>query len=57
MTSIRVLVRCLESSGALPRGEYADALLTYIEASAKGNPQASDVMLALMHELRMSLLD
>lgn len=56
MASIQVLVRCLESSGALQRGDYANALLTFMEA-AKNDPQSSDVMLALMHELRAALLD
>jgi hypothetical protein len=53
MASIQVLVRCLETNGGLRRGEYPEALLLYMEA-AKDNP---GIMLALLHELRMSLLD
>lgn len=52
--AIQVLVSCLQRNGALERGEYQEMLRVYMESvKSTGDP----TMLALIHDLRMSLMD
>jgi hypothetical protein len=52
--AIQCLVVCLQNSGALDRGDYPETLRLYMEAQKKHMP---DTSLALLHDLRMALLD
>jgi hypothetical protein len=52
--AFQVLVTCLQSNGALERGEFQETLRLYIENSKDKNPPE---VLTILHELRQSLLD
>lgn len=52
--AFQVLVSCLQRNGALERGEFQEMLRVYME-SVKSTKDP--VMLALLHDLRMSLMD
>lgn len=54
LAAFRVLVLCLQRSGALQEGEYPEALADYMEV-AKGG--AEPMTLALLHDLRHALLN
>jgi hypothetical protein len=54
--SLQLLIRCLERSGTLKRGEFAEALQAYVEAE-KEEADVSDLVLTMMHDLRLALLD
>lgn len=54
LAAFRVLVLCLQRSGALREGEYPEALTDYMEATK----EASEPMtLALLDDLRQALLN
>jgi hypothetical protein len=52
MAALKILVICLQSNGALEHGQYQ--LRIFMEI-AKGD--ASDMTLAILHDLRMSILE
>ena len=52
--AIQCLVVCLQNSGALDRGEYPETLRLYMEAQKS---RAPDATIALLHDLRIALLD
>ena len=52
--AFQVLVTCLQSNGALARGEFQETLRLYMEAAKDRQPPAA---LAILHDLRQSLLD
>jgi hypothetical protein len=52
--AIRVLVRCLEDTCALPKGEFALRLLDHMKADRN---EGSTLKLALLDRLRMTMLN
>lgn len=52
--ALQVLVTCLQSNGALQRGEFQETLRLYMETAKDRQPPA---VLAILHDLRQSLLD
>ena len=54
MAALKILVICLQSNGALEHGQYPEQLRIFMEV-AKGD--ASDMTLAILHDLRMSILE
>jgi len=54
LAAIKLLVICLQSNGALEHGQFPEALRAFMEASKS---DADDLTLALLHDLRASILD
>lgn len=53
-TAVRLLVISLQNNGALKRGQYPDELRWFMETS---KDTANEMTLALLHELRVSILN
>jgi len=53
--AFQVLVHCLQENGALDRGQVPEALRVYMEMVKRR--EGNDVELALLHDLRQSLMD
>ncbi len=54
MTAFKILVVCLQSNAALEPGQFAETLRLFMEAAKN---ETSDPVLAILHDLRISLLD
>jgi hypothetical protein len=54
MAAFKVLVVCLQSSGALEYGQFPEALRLFINASTD---KADGPMLEILRDLRVNLLD
>jgi len=52
-----VLINCLEESDALLPGQLPDALRVYMEMVKSRKGDASDMTLAVLHDIRMGTLD
>lgn len=53
--AFQVLVHCLQENGALERGQYQEALRVFMEMAK--HQKDNNVQLALLHDLRMALMD
>lgn len=53
--AFQVLIMCLQNNGTLERGEFQEALRTYMEISK--HEVGNEIVLALLHDLRQRLLD
>lgn len=54
-SAIQVLVHCLQENGALERGQYQEALRVFMEMAK--HRKDNEIELALLHDLRMALMD
>jgi hypothetical protein len=54
MAAFKVLVVRLQSNGALEHGQFPEQLRLFMEAS---KADAGDMVLSILHDLRMSILD
>jgi hypothetical protein len=52
--AFQVLIHCLESNGALKRGQYQEWLQAYIDVT---KDRSSPTKAAILRDLRQSLLD
>ena len=52
-----MLINCLEESDALLPGQLPDALRVYMEMVKSRKGDASDMTLAVLHDIRMATLD
>jgi hypothetical protein len=57
VAALQVMVVCLQETGALARGQYPESLRIYMEMTKHRDGPESDMTLAILHDLRMSLLD
>lgn len=53
--AFQVLVHCLQENEALHHGQFPEALRVYMEMTKRRD--GNDVELALLHDLRMALMD
>jgi hypothetical protein len=54
MAAFKVLVVCLQDNGALEPGQFPENLRLYMEHS---KADADEMMLAILHDLRVAILD
>lgn len=57
MAALQVMVMCLQENGALTRGQYPESLRIYMEMTKHREGRESEMTLAILHDLRMALLD
>jgi hypothetical protein len=57
VAAFQVLINCLEESDALLPGQYPDALGVYMEMVKSRKGDASDMTLAVLHDIRTATLD
>jgi hypothetical protein len=54
MAALKILVICLQSNGALERGQFPEALRLFMEAA---KDDADDMTLSILHDLRTTILE
>jgi hypothetical protein len=56
VAAFQVLINCLEENDALLPGQFPDALAVYMEMVKSKKGDVSDVILAVLHDIRTATL-
>lgn len=57
VAAFQVLINCLEESDVLLPGQFLDALAVYMEMVKSNKGSASDMTLAVLHDIRAATAD
>ncbi len=57
VAAFQVLINCLEESDSLLPGQFPEALRVYMEMTKSQAGDLSEMMMAVLHDIRMATLD